>query len=111
MTKTIIMEKKNAKVLFNSDYIIETIIVDYGKLSFVVHITGYKEVEVLFLEIESFIAEYDKKLHLYLQNFIGIENKIIEAIDIGYNFGPMVAELLKSFIEYGIIQLSKIETK
>lgn len=86
-----------------SQYNITHVIIDYDTETFVIHIKGYKKVELLFLEIESFISEYDEKLFEYLQCKDTLEDKIHEATEIGYDFSPMVAELLKSFIEYGLI--------
>lgn len=93
-----VMEKRPT-----SQYTVKTVVIDYDAKSFVIHIQGYKPVEILFLEVESFMCEFDEKLYDYLECKDSMKEKIFEGVDIGYDFSPMIAALLKSFIEYGLI--------
>ena len=92
----------------HEEYHVTSITVDYDSKEFIVRFQGYQPIEILFLEIESFIAEYDDKLAKYLERIDKLEDKIFEAIDIGYDFTNMVADFLKSMIEYDLISPRKI---
>ena len=92
----------------SSHYTVKTVVIDYDAKSFVLYIPGYKPVELLFMEVESFMEEYDSKLYDYLLCKSTMTKKVLEAVDIGYDFTPMIADLLSSFIEYGLITPTEI---
>lgn len=103
------MESRNVmKKTPVSHYTIKTIAIDYDAKSFVAYIPGYKPVEILFIEVESFMEEYDPKLYEYLLCKSTMSKKILEAVDIGYDFIPMITDILTSFIEYGLITPTEI---
>lgn len=80
------------------------------KPKFRVNIKGYKSLDVLFLEIDNFISEYDPKLGKYLSKFDNIEDKVKDAMSIGYDFEDMITDYVVTLIEYGLIILTE-ETK
>jgi hypothetical protein len=98
-----VMEKRPSE-----QYKVKTVVIDYDTKSFVAHMPGYKPVDILFIEVESFMEEYDTKLYEYLLCKHTMPEKVSEAVDIGFDFGPMIADLLTSFIEYGLIDPPKI---
>lgn len=102
------MDHSEGQVSIMEPLKIQRIYIDYEKSSFMVYIKDHKPVDLLFLEVEGYIEEYDKKLFDYLSKINGLANKIDEAEDIGYNFSPMVISLLESFIEMGLIKIIKL---
>ena len=94
--------------IFNkTTLILMSIDVNYNdRGSFVVNLKGYKPIEIYFMEIESYIREFDEKLYQYLTKFDTITEKISEAISIGYDFEDLLSDYIKNLIEYGLMTLS-----
>ena len=88
-------------------YNIKKINIDYNKESFILSFDNYRDIPISFIEIEAFIFEYDLALHNYLMCKLLISDKILEGVDIGYDFNPMITEFFESFIEFGLIEPAK----
>ena len=98
------MEKYKTEV--SQKLIINSVIPKIDSELFFVNIKGYKRFPVYFMEVDSFIREFDYKLADYLDKFEDVKDKIEEAIDIGYDFEDMLSDYVKNLIEYGLITLS-----
>ena len=95
---------KNNTVEMVIEYTVQDFYVDWDESLFDVKLRGYKMMNVMFYEFESFIREFDPKLYKYLRRFKQLDDKIAEALDIGFDFSPMLAAFLKEMIEYGLLR-------
>ena len=90
----------------SSHYTVKTVVIDYDAKSFVLYIPGYKPVELLFMEVESFMEEYDSKLYDYLLCKSTMTKKVLEAVDIGYDF--IIGFIFRNYNIISLATLSRV---
>lgn len=100
------MEKYNTEVI--DKIIVNSVEVNSALECFIVHIKSHKPLKIYFIEIENFIGEFDFKLEKYLDKFDNVKDKVIEAVDIGYDFEEMICDYIQNLVEYGLITLSPL---